>query len=93
MIGLHDAAKIAGGFALCAITAVPVAYHLGKREGRQEAAVSALETAVKDSTTKGKINGQVFSADAPSLCTDLGLSDDETNECVRRVIGMRMLRS
>jgi hypothetical protein len=85
VIGLLDAAKIAGGIALGALIATPAAHYLGKREGRQEAAVAALETAVKDFTTKGKINGQVFSADAASLCADLGLPDDEANECMRRL--------
>jgi hypothetical protein len=85
MIALLDAAKVTAGIALGAMIATPTAHYLGKREGRQLAAVSTLESAVKDFASKGMINGQVSASDAAALCADLGLPDIERAECVSRV--------
>lgn len=46
MIGLLDAAKIAGGVALGALLVAPVAHYLGKREARQETAITAATEAI-----------------------------------------------
>ena len=46
MIGLVDAAKIAGGFALGALLVAPAAHYLGKREARQETAAAAAVEAI-----------------------------------------------
>ncbi|WP_337183865.1 hypothetical protein [Shinella sp.] len=46
MIGLVDAAKIAGGFALGALLVAPAAHYLGKREARQETAATAAVEAI-----------------------------------------------
>jgi hypothetical protein len=57
----------------------------GKHEGRQAAAVEALEQSVTVLRQRNKIDEAISSADAARLCTDFGLSDDETAECVRRL--------
>jgi hypothetical protein len=85
MISPFDWAKIGAGAAVGAALMLAPAYFNGKSAGRQEAAVSALETSVKILRKKGEIDVQVSSADAAALCADYGLSDDEQAECMRRV--------
>ena len=85
MFGILDWAKLGAGAALGAALMVAPAYFTGKAAGRQEAAVSALETSVKILRKKGEIDVQVSTADAASLCADYGLSADDQAECMRRV--------
>lgn len=85
MFGVLDWAKLGAGAALGAALMLAPAYLKGKSAGRQEAAVSALETSVKILRKKGEIDDQVSTADAASLCADYGLSADEQTECMRRV--------
>lgn len=74
--------------AVCLAGALLVAwgsYTLGKAEGRQQAAVAALEASVKVLRERNEIDDKVSAADATALCADLGLSDDDEAECVRRL--------
>lgn len=75
----------AGGVLEALIASAPV-YLYGKHEGRQQAAVSVLETSVQVLRKRNEINETVSSADAAALCGDFGLSDDDEAECVRRVL-------
>ncbi|MDR7032443.1 hypothetical protein [Mesorhizobium sp. BE184] len=61
-------------------------YIVGKREGRQDAAVAALELSVKTLRDRNEIDDQVTAADAAQLCADFGLSDSDKAECVRRLV-------
>ena len=85
MIGLLDAAKIAGGMALGAMIATPAAHYLGKREGRQEAAVAALEQSVKALRERSATDDEISRSDLAGLCRHLGLLSDDERECVRRL--------
>lgn len=85
MIGLLDAAKIAGGMALGAMIATPAAHYLGKREGRQEAAVAALEQSVKVLRERSATDDEISRSDLAGLCRHLGLLPDDESECVRRL--------
>jgi hypothetical protein len=85
ILGFLDWAKLGAGAALGAALMIAPAYFKGKAAGRQEAAVSALETSVKILRKKGEIDVQVSTADAASLCADYGLSDDDEADCLRRV--------
>lgn len=72
--GLAGACLLAGG-----------SFIAGKHEGRQQAAVAALEQSVKVLQARNKIDDEISAADAARLCTDFGLSNDEASECVRRL--------
>jgi hypothetical protein len=85
MFGLLDWLKIGAGAALGALVASGPIYLLGTHNGRQQAAVSALESSVKALHQRDKIDDEISAADAAHLCGDLGLSNDETAECVRRL--------
>lgn len=85
MIGILDAAKIAGGIALGALIAAPTSHYLGKREGRQQAATAALEKTIQHIEAREKTNAEISSADSAALCDHYGLPDAERIECVRRV--------
>lgn len=77
--------QIGAGAALGALVVLAPAYLYGKREGRQEAAVSALEATVKALHDRDEINAAISTAGAVDLCRDFGLSVDEATECVRRI--------
>ncbi|MDE3824682.1 hypothetical protein I7F13_21070 [Sinorhizobium meliloti] len=85
MFGLLDWMKFAAGAAMGAALIVAPAYVKGKAAGREQAAISALETSVKILRKKGEIDAEVSSSDAASLCAHYGLPDDEQTECMRRV--------
>jgi hypothetical protein len=85
MFGLLDYLKIGGGAALGAFIAFGPSYLYGKHEGRQQAAVAALEQSVKVLQARNKIDDEISASDAARLCTDFGLSNDEAAECVRRL--------
>lgn len=84
-LGILDAIKIGAGAALGAMIAFGPVYYYGKQEGRQQAAVAALEASVKVLRQRNEIDDQVSASDAAALCADFGLSDDEQAECVRRL--------
>lgn len=60
-------------------------YTLGTHNGRQQAAVAALEASVKALHARNAIDDEISASDAARLCTNFGLSDDEAAECVRRL--------
>lgn len=78
--------QIGAGALLGALIASTPVYLYGKNDGRQQAAVSALETSVQVLRKRNEINETVSSSDAAALCGDFGLSDDDEAECVRRVL-------
>ena len=88
MFGLDKVALIAGaisGAVLAGMVALPIGYFIGKHDGRQAAAVAALEVSVKALRERNDIDAAISTADAARLCGDLGLSDDDAAECVRRL--------
>ena len=82
---MFDWLKIGAGAALGAIVASGPIYLYGKAEGRQQAAVAALEASVKVLRERNEIDDKISAADATALCADLGLSDDDEAECLRRL--------
>lgn len=84
-LGLFDAVKIAAGAALGALVVSGPLYLYGKAQGRQQAAVAALEVSVKTLRARNQIDDEISAADAARLCSDFGLSDDDAAECVRRL--------
>jgi len=82
---LPDWVKLPAAAALGALVAFGPVYIYGKHEGRQAAAVGALEASVKQLRKRNDIDGQVSASDAAYLCHDFGLPDDEIDECMRRV--------
>jgi hypothetical protein len=82
---LPDWVKLPAAGLLGALVVSPGVFLYGKHEGRQAAAVEALEQSVTVLRQRNKIDEAISSADAARLCTDFGLSDDETAECVRRL--------
>lgn len=73
-VGLAGACLLAGG-----------SYLAGKHEGRQQAAVAAAEASVKALHARNAIDDEISASDAARLCDDLGLSNDDKAECMRRV--------
>lgn len=73
-----------------ALIAVVIVFYpirwFGQSEGKRMAATAALSKSVQVLRERNAINDQVSIADATSLCADLGLSDDDKAECVRRVL-------
>jgi len=86
MIVLLKYWQIGAGAVLGVLIATARVYLYGKHEGRQQAAVSALETSVQVLRKRNEINETVSSSGATALCGDFGLSDDDKAECVRRVL-------
>lgn len=74
-------AKFAAGIAMGAVLLTTAAYHYGKHEGRQEAAVSAALEASKAYQERAETNDKILSLDAVALCLELGgLPDECTSE-------------
>ena len=61
------------------------AYFLGKRAGTSEAATAALEKTIELIHARDVTNAEISSADAAELCRHFGLSDDDAEQCVRRL--------
>lgn len=85
MIGILDAAKLAGAALLGAALVTPIAHHLGKREGRQLAATAALEQSVKILRERSATDDEISRSDAAALCDHFGLQPDDRRECLRRL--------
>jgi len=85
MFGLLDWIKIGAGAALGALIASGPLYLYGVHNGRQQAAVAALEASVKALRERNDIDAAISTADAVDLCRDIGLSIDDAAECVRRL--------
>jgi len=73
-----------GGVLGALVVTVPV-YLYGKAEGRRQVAIEALEVTVEVLTKRREINNEINSADASDLCSYLGLSNSDVEECVRRL--------
>jgi hypothetical protein len=84
-LGIFDYIKIGAGAALGALVAAGPVYLYGKHEGKQAAAVAALETSVKVLRKRNDINDEISSSAAAALCAGNGLSVDDEKECVRRL--------
>lgn len=83
--GLFDYLKVGAGVALGASLAFYPAKLIGRAEGRAQAATAALSKSVEILRERNVVNEQVSLADAAALCGDLGLSDADQTECVRRL--------
>ncbi|WP_052034279.1 hypothetical protein [Rhizobium sp. AP16] len=83
--GIFDYLKIGIGLVLGAAIVFYPARWIGQGEGKQMAAAAALSKSVTLLRERNVVNDQVSTAAAPSLCSDLGLSDADTAECVRRL--------
>jgi len=84
---IPDWLKIGAGVAAGALLISPGVYLYGKHEGRQAAAVEALERSVEILRERETIDDEVSVADALALCADFRLPDDDEAECVRRLSG------
>lgn len=82
---IPDWLKIGAGVVAGALLMSPGVYLYGKHEGRQAAAVEALERSVEILRERNAIDDQVSADDAAALCADFGLSDDDQAECLRRL--------
>lgn len=83
--GILDYVKIIAGLVLGAALVFYPARWIGQSEGKQMAATAALSKSVTVLRERNVVNDQVSTADASALCADLGLSDDDQAECVRRL--------
>lgn len=84
-LSIADIVKLFCVGAVCiALGTVAGTWH-GKSLGRAEAAAEAAANTVRVLQERGKIDEKVSAADATALCADYGLSDDDKDECVRRV--------
>lgn len=82
---IPDVIKLPAAMVLGAAIAFYPAKWIGQSEARQAAATAALKTSVTVLRERNAINDQVTASDAGALCAALGLSDDETTECMRRM--------
>ncbi|WP_168575366.1 hypothetical protein [Rhizobium ruizarguesonis] len=83
---IPDVIKLPVAIALGAVLAFYPARWLGQSEGKQMAATAALSKSVQVLRERNTIDDEVSTSDAAALCADLGLSDDDKAECVRRVL-------
>lgn len=83
--GILDYLKVGAGIAIGAALVFYPARWVGQGEGKQMAATAALSKSVTLLRERNVVNDQVSTADAASLCADLGLSDADAAECVRRL--------
>ena len=74
---------LGAGAVLGAALAIAPAYFLGKRAGNSEAATAALEKTIELIHSRDVTNAEISAADAAELCRHFGLSDDDTEQCVR----------
>jgi hypothetical protein len=85
MFGLFDYLKLAAGAALGALIASGPAYLYGRHEGRQQAAVAALEASVKAQKDRSHENATVEALDPLGLCIELGGMRDDCTAELRRL--------
>lgn len=85
MFGLFDWLKIGAGAALGAAVAAGPLYLYGKAEGRQQAAVDALEASVKAYKERNDENAAVEALDPFGLCVELGGLPDDCRAELRRL--------
>lgn len=72
MFGLLDYLKIGSGALLGALIASGPLYLYGKHQGRQQAAVAALEASIKAYKDRAHENEIVEALDPVGLCVELG---------------------
>lgn len=85
-LSIADIVKLFCVGAVCiALGTVAGTWH-GKSLGRADAAAEAAANTVRILQQRGKIDEKVSVADAAALCGDFGLSNDDKNECLRRVL-------
>jgi hypothetical protein len=72
MFGLLDYLKIGVGAALGALVVAGPLYIYGKHQGRQQAAVAALEASIKAYKDRAHENEIVEALDPVGLCVELG---------------------
>lgn len=85
MLGFFDWLKIGSGAALGALLAAGPVYLYGKHEGRQQAAVAALEASVKAYKDRNHENAAVEALDPLALCVELGGLPDDCRAELRRL--------
>lgn len=78
------AGAIAGAVAASLVIA-PLAYFKGERAATAEAKTAALETTIELLKSREITNAEISHSDAALLCRNLGLLDNEINECMRRM--------
>lgn len=84
-LSIADIVKMFCVGAVCiALGTVAGTWH-GKSLGKAEDAAEAAANTVRVLQERGKIDEKVSASDAAALCGDFGLSDDDKNECVRRI--------
>lgn len=83
MFGLFDWAKIGAGALLGALVASGPAYLLGKHQGRQEAAVAALQASLDAIQKREDIDHEVDRADLIDICVELGGLRDDCRDQLR----------
>lgn len=77
--------SLLAGAVLGAVLVITPAYFLGKRAGVSEAATAALEKTIELIHSRDLTNAEISSANAAELCRHFGLSDNEAEQCVRRL--------
>jgi hypothetical protein len=82
---IPDVIKLPIAVALGAAIAFYPAKWIGAAGERQVVATEALKTSVTVLRERNTINDEVTASDVGALCAALGLSDDETTECMRRL--------
>jgi predicted amidohydrolase len=82
---IPDVIKLPIAVALGAAIAFYPAKWIGAAGERQVVATEALKTSVTVLRERNTINEEVTASDVGALCAALGLSDDETTECMRRL--------
>ncbi|HWK65410.1 MAG TPA: hypothetical protein VNS34_10740 [Rhizobiaceae bacterium] len=85
MFGLFDWLKIGAGALLGALVAAGPVYLLGNHQGRQEAAVAALQASLDAIQKREDINHEVDRADLIDICVELGGVLDDCRDQLRGV--------
>ena len=75
--------KIGAGALLGASVAALPVYLLGKHQGRQDAAVAALEASIKAIQKREEIDHEVDRADLIDICIELGGVRDDCRDQLR----------
>lgn len=82
---IPDVIKLPVAMALGAALMFYPATWTGASGERHAIATEALKTSVTVLRERNAINEEITASDTGALCAALGLSDDETTECMRRV--------
>jgi hypothetical protein len=85
MIRFFDWLKIGAGALVGALVVAGPVYLYGKHQGRQEAAVAALEASIKAIQKREDIDHEVDRADLIDICVELGGVRDDCRDQLRGV--------